>query len=131
MKAQGSNTYFPSLTGVRAIAAYMVFMHHYRPFDKSYYPKEMHLFTNELHIGVTLFFVLSGFLIAYKYFDLNNFNFRNYMINRIARIYPMYFILTTITFLSYFFIKEQNSFHTVIIYFANITFTRGFFDSIK
>ncbi|HUS00834.1 MAG TPA: acyltransferase [Chitinophagaceae bacterium] len=130
MKAPGNNTYFPSLTGVRAIAAYMVFIHHYRPFNINYFSKEIHFFFNEFHVGVTLFFVLSGFLIAYRYSELNQFNFRNYMVNRIARIYPMYLILTTITFLSYFIIKEENSIHNLIIYFANITFTRGFFENI-
>jgi peptidoglycan/LPS O-acetylase OafA/YrhL len=29
-----NDQYFPALTGVRAIAAYMVFLHHYLPFTK-------------------------------------------------------------------------------------------------
>lgn len=57
--------YFPALTGVRAIAAYMVFIHHYKLFPGSFVGKRMFYFFNEFHTGVTFFFVLSGFFIAY------------------------------------------------------------------
>jgi peptidoglycan/LPS O-acetylase OafA/YrhL len=56
----------PALTGIRAIAAYLVFFHHY-PIPQLVYG-EMDFF-REFHIGVTLFYVLSGFLITYRYRD--------------------------------------------------------------
>ena len=62
---------FPSLTGIRAIAAYMVFIHHYNTFAN----KGLHDFFGEFHIGVTLFFVLSGFLIAHRYYNIEVFDF--------------------------------------------------------
>ncbi len=58
MKKTGLN-YFNALTGLRAMAAYMVYAHHFNPIPKNY---AVHGLVNELHIGVTLFFVLSGFL---------------------------------------------------------------------
>ena len=58
------------------------------------------IFFSEFHIGVTIFFVLNVFLICNCYFDNPNFNFKNYLFKRIARIYPIYFILTTLTFVS-------------------------------
>lgn len=50
-----------------------------------------------------MFFVLSGFLITYRYFNDYPIHFKRYMVNRIARIYPMYFLLTTAVFLVAFF----------------------------
>ena len=91
---------FPALTGVRAVAAFMVYMHHFNPFKTEIVGKNIHYFFDGFHIGVTLFFVLSGFLIAHRYFDDVDFEFKSYLQKRIARIYPMYFILTSATFIS-------------------------------
>lgn len=117
--------YFPALTGVRALAAYSVFVHHYRIFPKRIVGTRLFNFFEELHVGVTLFFVLSGFLIAFRYFDVKNFSFRNYMVNRIARIYPMFFLLTSASFV-YFHVFDPNK-SGVDKYLMNITFFKGFF----
>src|SRR5690242_19388675 len=93
--------YFPSLTGLRAVAAFMVYFHHFNVFREW---KGMNLIAgmvDEFNIGVTIFFVLSGFLIYYRYAETASMTrafWWKYAKNRIARIYPMYFILTTITF---------------------------------
>ncbi len=127
---QGENNYFKPLTGVRAIAAYMVFIHHFNPFTEKYAGKYLYNFTQEFHAGVTIFFVLSGFLIAYRYLDIKTFCFKKYMVNRIARIYPMYFLLTTLTFLTYSILKNPGE-HTFLTYILNITFLKGFFENFK
>ena len=92
------NIYIPALTGVRAIAAWLVFFHHY---NKNEFPYPVFRLFNEFHIGVSLFFVLSGFLICLRYYEHIKVSrpwFARYMQNRIARIYPMYFLLTLATF---------------------------------
>lgn len=119
-------TYFNSLTGIRAIAAFMVYLHHFNPIPQNY---ALHGLVKEMHIGVTLFFVLSGFLIAYRYLDLNNFSFRTYIVNRVARIYPMYFLLTTLTFLPTFYHNFNKS--TCLLYGLNVSMLRGFFENFK
>ncbi len=123
--------YFPALTGVRAIAAFMVFFHHFNPVNESVFGQGIRNFVNEFHIGVTVFFVLSGFLIAYRYLDSEKLNFRKYMVNRIARIYPMYFILTSATFLLFFIFHEKNSILDLALYLYNISFLKGFFNELK
>lgn len=53
--------------------------------------------------GVNFFFVLSGFLINYLILTeikaLSNFNYKNFIIRRILRIWPLFFLVTAIGFL--------------------------------
>lgn len=123
--------YFPTLTGVRAIAAYMVFIHHHNPFTVDRFGQTFPGYLGELHIGVTLFFVLSGFLISYRYYEWKNVRFRKYMINRVARIYPVYFALTTLTFIVQYFRDGSDLHGSITSYILNITFLRGFSDVYK
>jgi len=130
--------YIPALTGVRALAAYLVFISHYAYIFDGGMPHAFQRFFNEFHIGVTIFFVLSGFLIAFRYFD--NFHltgdwFKQYLKNRVARIYPMYFLLTGGAFVYYFFTREPaivGKFPNAIgLFFMHITFVRGFFHELN
>lgn len=132
MNATNNNSYFPELTGVRALAVLLVYLHHYNPFDKNIYRETIYKLVQEFHIGVTLFFVLSGFLIGYRYSEMKNFSFKKYMLFRFARIYPMFFILSTITFLIPL-IYNENVFelNKLLMYVFNITFLKGFFDTLK
>lgn len=132
--------YYPALTGVRAIAAWMVFFVHFNPFSKGGFLWYM---AEQLAIGVAIFFVLSGFLISARYSNritLTKDWFKSYMFNRIARIYPMYFILTCITF---FLIQNLPMYDPqglwklydlkdkLIVVASNLAFVRGFFDDLK
>jgi len=130
--------YIPALTGVRALAAYLVFISHFAWVFDEKFPRGVQRFLNEFHIGVTIFFVLSGFLIAFRYFD--NFKltgdwFKQYLKNRVARIYPMYFLLTAGAFIYYYFTRDPkiiNGFGSPVgLFFMNITFIRGFFNQLK
>ena len=130
-KTRGAD-YFPQLTGVRALAVYLVYLHHTNPFRVETYGPFINQLVKEFHIGVSIFFVLSGFLIALRYFDQSNEKgwFKKYMQNRIARVYPMYFLLTTISFLV-MFIQNNHGEHPIMVYLMNISFLRGFFDALK
>jgi peptidoglycan/LPS O-acetylase OafA/YrhL len=131
--------YFPALTGLRAIAAYLVFLHHFNPFYGSSSFGFIQSLFKEFHIGVSIFFVLSGFLISYKYYDnvrISGQWLTRYLKNRFARVYPMYFLLTTATFLVYWLSPPKAGVEhvlkdTLLIYIYNITFLKGFFDDIK
>jgi peptidoglycan/LPS O-acetylase OafA/YrhL len=129
-------TYFPALTGLRACAAYLVFLFHYNPFQPNTWPNK---FFDEGHIGVTLFFVLSGLLICLRYIDrveLSRQWLGKYFRNRVARIYPMYFLVTVLTFfLTWLQPGRDISGHWLksslpekgLTVFLNITLLRGFF----
>jgi len=76
--------HFPALTGIRAAGAMAVFFVHL-PFNVG----------RKIIIDVMpFFFVLSGFLIVYLYFNdeaVQKGQFKKYIVNRFARIYPVYF----------------------------------------
>lgn len=79
--------YFPGLDGLRAIAILLVFTAH--PRDQSW--------LGVVHgpIGVTLFFVISGFLITHLLMKeekkFGKIDFRSFYMRRLFRIYPLYF----------------------------------------
>ena len=134
MSQKSLQNYIPALTGVRALAAYLVFISHYYDVFGDVFPHIVQRFLGELHIGVSIFFVLSGFLITFRYY--NNFHltgnwFKQYLKNRVARIYPMYALLTICAFVYYFITKDpaitKGNDNPVWLMIMNITFIRGFF----
>ncbi|WPU97758.1 acyltransferase [Mucilaginibacter sp. cycad4] len=137
MSQRAQSNYIPALTGVRAMAAYLVFISHFAYVFDEKFPHSVQRFLNEFHIGVTIFFVLSGFLIAFRYFDsfkLTKAWFLQYLKNRVARIYPMYALLTIGAFIAYHFTQNQTvtaGQNPVVMFFMNIVFVRGFFDQFK
>ncbi|HWY10488.1 MAG TPA: acyltransferase [Bacteroidia bacterium] len=87
----------PELTGLRGLAALMVFVSHLSKdglipaFFARYYSIQ----------GVILFFMLSGFLMGQLYLDkqFTNKNLHGYIKARIARIFPLYFLILLTSFL--------------------------------
>ncbi|MFD2786295.1 acyltransferase family protein [Hymenobacter rubripertinctus] len=121
--------YLPVLTGVRAVAAYLVYLHHFNPFRQVAGLEgrgwEM---VREFHVGVPIFFVLSGFLIAFRYAEAGPWTrawWGRYLRNRVARIYPLYFLLTALTFAGLWY---QTRVFSLKIWLLNVTFLRGFFE---
>ncbi|AYA37329.1 acyltransferase [Hymenobacter oligotrophus] len=143
--ARPAKPYFGALTGVRAVAAYMVFVHHFNPFKgaTSAAGQFFERLCEELHIGVTLFFVLSGLLICVRYMDHVELSGRwalRYLRNRVARIYPLYLLLTLLTFAAFALRPELDNLEQwkwyaardkLAVIISNITFLRGFFDDLK
>lgn len=77
----------------------MVFFYHLW-LNPGFYPAVRMQLT--FYAGVTLFFVLSGFLITYRYYDKVQASgawLRQYFVNRFARIYPVYFLALTVVIL--------------------------------
>jgi peptidoglycan/LPS O-acetylase OafA/YrhL len=84
------------LTGIRILAALAVYASHIGPPAGA--PTFVSSFFTSGYCGVTLFFVLSGFVLAINYFDgfrrANAGRTYNYFVARIARVYPLYLLLT-------------------------------------
>lgn len=78
----------PALTGLRIVAAVMVYLSHLRqPTD---IPHRLGTFMSSGYTGVTLFFVLSGFLLTLHHRDMPLSSAPRFWWARLARIYPLY-----------------------------------------
>ena len=90
----------PELDGLRGLAILAVLIFHSTIFaPSSQFDAVLHSVGTSLWIGVDLFFVLSGFLITGILFDSKGqrFYLRNFYIRRALRIFPLYFLVLSIT----------------------------------
>jgi peptidoglycan/LPS O-acetylase OafA/YrhL len=83
----------PALTGVRFFAAFAVLLMHYAPLMRA--SISVWEIASQGRAGVCFFFILSGFILTYNYFDwfekgITAARFRAFARARIARIYPMH-----------------------------------------
>jgi peptidoglycan/LPS O-acetylase OafA/YrhL len=90
---------FPNLDGLRFIAASLVIVHHAENCKALLglpYTDHLEQWDQLGHLGVLLFFVISGFLITYLLLKeeqtLGKFNIRSFQMRRILRIWPLYFL---------------------------------------
>lgn len=108
---------FQALTGLRFIAVCLVFIYHNRKYWRESLHPELLRLINEFHVGVSLFFVLSGFLIAYTYEDKplqSSAAYFKYIVIRCARILPLYWLILTVYYLD----SAYGKFH-----FSALTYT--------
>lgn len=95
------------LTSLRALAAFLVFMFHYAEvlspanrgieFSGEWIP--FMFLWRQGDVGVSIFFVLSGFLITRIYYDTlvpGQVPLRRYFVKRVARIWPLFVVFAAI-----------------------------------
>lgn len=80
-----------SLTSFRFLAAFYVFLFHVQMRTQVFGDGIVGGAIAEGAVGMTMFFVLSGFILSHAYAGIK-INVRAYLTNRIARIYPVYFL---------------------------------------
>ena len=105
------------LNTLRGIAALIVLIGHYS--------NEFNFLSNVLggqsgHIGVMLFFLLSSFLITYKYIEKppTKEAIFNYLISRFARVLPLYLIVILISFIAHLYLPS--AIHDYVYHITNI-----------
>ena len=130
-----AKVYFPGLHGLRFFAAMMVVFSHVELIkDYHGYPN---LYSSNLAIyesgrmGVTLFFVLSGFLISYLLLTerkvTGSISVKKFYGRRILRIWPLYYLLVFLTFVvlpritffavpKYSAVMPENFWSTLLLY---------------
>ena len=95
----------PALTGIRIFAALAVYASHVEA--PAGLPEFAKTFFVSGYCGVTLFFVLSGFVLALNYFDVmrrpNASGTFQYFVARFARVYPLYVLIL------FFFVVRQHA----------------------
>src|SRR4051812_44537291 len=100
--------YFENLDGLRFILAMVVFSSHsmlgdaFSKLSSFDFLNRFILTFSKGSLGVSCFFVLSGFLITYLMIEEKerqlNFNLKNFYIRRALRIWPLYYGVLLITF---------------------------------
>lgn len=93
----GESTRVDALTGLRLFAALLVILSHFAPVPDA--PATLNVFFASGYNGVTLFFVLSGFVLAWNYSAMekpSRVATWNFFVARLARVYPLY--LAALTF---------------------------------
>lgn len=103
-----NKVFFPNLEGLRFLAFFVVFINHATSSLGFYNPSKAFVFirTNFLlngNLGVSFFFVLSGFLITYlllKEKEISGkINIKNFYLRRVLRIWPLYFLIVAMCLL--------------------------------
>jgi len=125
----GNKTNIPVLTGIRALAALLVFLHHFLSPPASNPVAYSGSIIAHFHIGVSLFFVLSGFLIHYKYFEIlsgGTNGWRSFFLHRFARIMPLYLFLLALTFPVLYFYENGSFIKNISLFFLSISLLKGF-----
>ncbi len=103
---KNDKVFFPGLNSLRAIGAFTVFVGHIELLRQDFgFRNHMDIpfyTTTSGHLGVILFFVLSGFLITYLLLEekirFRNISLGKFYIRRILRIWPIYYLMLLLAF---------------------------------
>jgi peptidoglycan/LPS O-acetylase OafA/YrhL len=107
--------YFKNLDSIRFVAAFMVFLSHgtrsytFLGIEGTFLFKVFATISSG-GVGVSIFFVLSGFLITYLLISENELtgqiSLKNFYIRRMLRIWPLYYAVVLFTFFLYPMLKD-------------------------
>lgn len=114
-----------TLTSLRLIFAIMVFGAHCYVIDTFF---DAHFF-KEGFVGVSFFFVLSGFIIAYNYQEKlreNKITKRTFWVARIARIYPLHWLTLLIAAVLGGYVAASGTVDWCKHFFASLTLTQAY-----
>lgn len=96
--------FFPQLTSVRFFAAFIVVCYHYKKELTPHLPTVLGNIVNHGYVGVSFFFLLSGFILGANYYQRmldRQVSKRDFWWARFSRIYPVY-LLSILIFLPRF-----------------------------
>jgi len=95
--------HFNGLNTLRFFAAFSVLIFHSSQWYHHDFSTPFKMFLHNLPVAVDFFFILSGFLIIYLLLAEKNssktINLKNFYIRRFLRIFPLYYLIITITYL--------------------------------
>ena len=100
----------PALTSLRFYAALFTAVYHIKFFSGLEFPVIISRIFAKGYLAVDFFFILSGFILAHTYlksFQDKSFSYKNFLIRRIARIYPVH-LFTLLAFLIIFILLQAS-----------------------
>ena len=116
--------YLKNLNALRAIAAFMVIIHHIEQFKTHF--NLPNIWSNQIirELGgnaVSIFFVLSGFLISYLLVHekrkTSSVSIKKFYVRRVLRIWPLYFILILLGIILNYYYGDINLIKNNLFYF--------------
>jgi len=102
MSLEESRPRLPAITSLRFFAAFHVALFHMKEMGVITSPGWLKSFAGIGYVGVSFFFVLSGFILVYTYAG-RTLNLRDFWQARFARIYPAY-LFSLVLFFPFFYI---------------------------
>ncbi|WP_189071121.1 acyltransferase family protein [Deinococcus radiotolerans] len=119
-----SRIHLDKLTGVRFLAAILVVLFHFTPPVQERMPVVLQNLLSNGFVGVSFFFVLSGFILTYSYATPSGMrgSDRTFWWARFARIYPLYLLALAMKFPVYFVKGEYSSYLDAAIDFLSSVF---------
>ena len=101
---QPTHKYLSNLTPLRGIAALWVVVFHFSEIVAKFVSLKYSLLLSKGYLMVDLFFILSGFIMIHVYrkkfqSGLSSKNFREFIVARFARVYPLHFFTLMILIL--------------------------------
>jgi len=131
--ALSKRTYFPNLDGLRFIGSLIIILLHVESIKKLYSIPTSNIFKRYALIGnmdVTMFFVLSGFLITYLLLkekkETGTINLKAYYTRRTLRIWPLYYLILILGFFVLPYLSTSfgatNSYKQFGLYFTSFLF---------
>jgi len=120
MSLEESRPRLPAITSLRFFAAFHVALFHMKEMGVITSPGWLKSFAGIGYVGVSFFFVLSGFILVYTYAG-RTLNLRDFWQARFARIYPAY-LFSLVLFFPFFYFGALKM-HVPFFYFAEQHFT--------
>lgn len=118
--------FLPALTGIRALCVFFIFFKHFNPFSVN---SILYAVTHQFFSFLSFFFVLSGFLITYRYFStatLKRSTIADYLVNRMSRVFPILILLISATFFLKWISEDTHTPSLIKSYVYNISLLKGF-----
>ena len=115
--------YLQPITSLRFFFSLFVFLTHLGTLGDSF----KNFVFSEGYLGVSFFFILSGFILSYTYSEKlvnGTVSTKNFIINRITRIYPLHF-LTLVISLPIVFVSSE-SLYQIPSFFLNVSLLQSF-----
>lgn len=121
-----------SLTSLRFFFAFLVFLlhcAHFIPLNSNKINLIIYDIFEELYLGVSFFYILSGFILSLNYQDKflqKKINIKSFYIARIARIYPLHILTFIISIPLTIKVLKSNFLEWITTAFANVFLIHSF-----
>lgn len=118
-----------SIDYLRGVLAFLIMIYHYSNWENIFIPDASSFLAIIAIYGVSLFFIISGFSLTVTYIQVfNSFSVKNilkFFLKRFARIYPLFWLITSI-YLSLIFFSGKD-FPDIYQIISNLTISFSFF----